>query len=693
MSSNKTELEVPSGFFTVEQLQTLSSREAENNRLVSVIGHIKDFQPPIKTRGSDWKCTLEIADHSIQSNSLGIKVVLFWPLENMPSESAVADIAVISRAKLQGFGGLRSLLSNINTTVHIMPSKKIPRNLCQSYTHLWKSCSFYHNSSSKKIDAPSYKETEYALMVNLKKSSRPTLSSKEHKLNKPQANNVREKYRLLADARPGEYCDLVGQIVKIRRQSSGVLSLYISDYSANDYLYDYIYEEKTAQTTSHTEEEYFTFQSSRDKSNWPGPFGKLTIQIALWDQNADYINDRAKCGDWLALNNVRMKLNSNGSILEGALHSENGKVLVQVLTLAEESPITSARLKSAKKRQLKYKQYYNKLVANNENNVKENSFGKKRKFDDTEVSGRKSKNRETKLGHIADQERIRLGTGLPQLNENIKSNFTDKTAVTLREILNSTFSSPTETRLIPSPFTNCKYKAIVRVIDYFPDQIEHFAVSLDDDETDEPSSSVKSEVSSKRLKNNWEWRFALLLEEASITESSDKECLWVVVDNYEAQHLLNLEKDATDLSQDKELLSQLKEQLFKLWGNLQEKKTAILQEISSKSQPIIIYHSPGMQPDPDSDAEKERTKNQTKMINSQPLASERNTLPIINPIEYVSLSSQRKLFHDIRPSNKAFTCCIQQYGIREVENHPVNSNLEPKILWKRQYSMFGTKIA
>ncbi|CCU75025.1 telomere-binding alpha subunit central domain-containing protein [Blumeria hordei DH14] len=650
--------------------------------------------------GLDWKCTLEITDHSIQPKSLGIKVVLFWPLENMPSESAVADIAVISRAKLQGFGGLRSLLSNINTTVHIMPSTKIPRNLCQSYKHLWKSCSFYHSSSSKKIDAPSYIETEYALKVNLKKSSHLTLSSKELKLIRPQANNVREKYRLVADARPGEYCDLVGQVVKIWRQSSGALSVYISDYSVNDYLYDYVNKDNRAQTKSYTKEEYYAIQSSRDTSYWPGPFGKLTIQIALWDQNADYINERAKCGDWLALNNVRMKLNSSGSILEGAIHSENGKVHVQVLTSAEESPISSARVESAKKRKLTYLKDYSKRVANKQKNVKKKNSGPKRKLDEIEVPGREPENRETELSHRADQKRIKLGTGRPQLNINIKSNFTEKTPVTLREILNSTFSSPTESRLVPSPFTNCKYKAIVRVIDYFPDQIEHFAVSLDDDEIDEPLGSATCEVSSKRPKNNWEWRFALLLEEASITESSKKECLWVVVDNYEAQHLLNLKEDATDLSQDEELLFKLKEQLFKLWGDLEEKKLAILRKMRSSkqkttttSQSIIVCHSPGMQPDPDSDTEKEKTKNQSKMINSQHFVSDRNTLPNTNPIEYVTLSSQRKPFYDLRPSNKAFTCCIQQYGIREVENHPANPNLEPKILWKRQYSMFGTKIA
>jgi protection-of-telomeres protein 1 len=45
-------------------------------------------------------------------------------------------------------------------------------------------------------------------------------------------------------------------------------------------------------------------------------------------------------------------------------------------------------------------------------------------------------------------------------------------------------------------------------------------------------------------KDIWEWRFALLVEDAS-SKDAKKERLWLMVDNHAAQGLLGLEDDAT----------------------------------------------------------------------------------------------------------------------------------------------------
>ena len=44
-------------------------------------------------------------------------------------------------------------------------------------------------------------------------------------------------------------------------------------------------------------------------------------------------------------------------------------------------------------------------------------------------------------------------------------------------------------------------------------------------------------------KNVWEWRFALLVEDASSKNSQER--LWLMVDNHAAQFLLGLDDDAT----------------------------------------------------------------------------------------------------------------------------------------------------
>src|SRR6187402_3616478 len=106
-----------------------------------------------------------------------------------------------------------------------------------------------------------------------------------------------------------------------------------------------------------------------------------------------------------------------------------------------------------------------------------------------------------------------------------------------------------------SPFTVGKYRANVRVIDYFPNKLEDFAVGrrasemdmLSDysggEETDLEEEMRNFKSGKGFAKNIWEWRFALLVEDASSEDSKDR--LWLFVDNHCAQGLLGLDDDAT----------------------------------------------------------------------------------------------------------------------------------------------------
>jgi hypothetical protein len=47
---------------------------------------------------------------------------------------------------------------------------------------------------------------------------------------------------------------------------------------------------------------------------------------------------------------------------------------------------------------------------------------------------------------------------------------------------------------------------------------------------------------------------------------------------------------------------------------------------------------------------------------------------------------------DLTISNKGFTCCIKQYGIKVPEESAVRANAGPGLRWKRMFGMFGTKI-
>ena len=64
------------------------------------------------------------------------------------------------------------------------------------------------------------------------------------------------------------------------------------------------------------------------------------------------------------------------------------------------------------------------------------------------------------------------------------------------------------------PFQNLRYRSSVRVVDYFPHNLEDFAVESNPDQAmltggGETSSSEESDQDLKR----WEWRFCLLVED------------------------------------------------------------------------------------------------------------------------------------------------------------------------------------
>jgi len=149
-------------------------------------------------------------------------------------------------------------------------------------------------------------------------------------------------------------------------------------------------------------------------------------------------------------------------------------------------------------------------------------------------------------------------------------------------------------------------------------------------------------------------------------------------------------------------LNALREQLFKLWGDLEEQKSAMLKkqaketegalppssfDITPSSPPVL----PGAQPDVDSDSDLddlgynsrnpklkptalvERTANSTTMIQgSQKVGSQPGTV--------------------LKPNNRTFTCCIRQYGVLVDEKDAFKANAGKGKRWQRKFGLFGTTI-
>ncbi len=212
------------------------------------------------------------------------------------------------------------------------------------------------------------------------------------------------------------------------------------------------------------------------------------------------------------------------------------------------------------------------------------------------------------------------------------------------------------------PFVNARYGVHVRVVNFYPRQLEDFAVGRKTSEYDvlsdcsgdsDSSSGNDGTLDSFVGRRLWEWRFALQLEDASAPRARAPARLWAVVGNAETQSLTGL--DASDLRHDDETLGRLRQQLFTLWGDLEEKKAA---QWKRDHKPPAKKPAGDKPPLDSSDDERGR-------------------------VERPSSSHVR---------NKPFACCLQQYGVKVAARGAAEANAGDGQKWERVFGMFGTRI-
>lgn len=222
------------------------------------------------------------------------------------------------------------------------------------------------------------------------------------------------------------------------------------------------------------------------------------------------------------------------------------------------------------------------------------------------------------------------------------------------------------------PFVNMKYRANVRVVNFMPPDLEDFAQPkklkkrkhpefemLSDEESDaDADMEGEEEAVDRSTAREWEWRFFLELEDASSHGENQKEkkTLWVAVNNPSAQCLLSL--DASDLRSDQKNLEALRQRLFLLWGDLEEKKSL---EEENKRQAALTNRG----------------------VNRPPLHSSDDEGRV--PQKQGPGSSQVR--------SRPFSCCIHQYGVEVPEEDPLKADAGEGMRWQRMFGLFGTRIA
>ncbi|KAK0124218.1 hypothetical protein ONS95_009195 [Cadophora gregata] len=656
----------------------------------------------------DFKCTLELIDHSIQDESYGIQISFFWPEENMPTISGPADIVLLRNVRAQMYQGAISLIAHKTTECHVLAATRVPTKALNSPTAQWQSF------PPGKFRQPSLMETNYAIWAKSRSNEMDLPSDHEFHEKSMQAMTVKDKFSLLKNVKPEHFYNILGQVIKLH-DTMNVMTLYLSDYTPHSSFYNNAWGGEGASSDAKDGDEYGYIKSrGKDPKAWPGPFGKMSIQLNLYDEHATYVREYVKVKQWVLLSNVQIKYGKMGGLLEGYLRGDRqnfeGKIQVQIMEKSEDPEGNDIRWKEAMKRSL---EYWKKHEAQKKAILcEDDGLGNKRKAEDDRPVKLNSKQRRREKRAAAEKEAAASEKKLAEklnLNDNVRCSFPDKIPTSLKVIMEpETLPHPGESSY-PSPFTVRKYRANVRIVNYAPEKIEDFSVWRRESEYDmlsdysggedtDVEEDMRSFTSGKGFaKKIWEWRFWLQVEDACSNTSPTRpeKRLWLLVDNSAAQGLLGLDDDAANLRRNPDLLARLKEQLFKLWGDLEEQKSELLRLHGSKVETLLpsSFESSttpprdiGQQPDVDSDSESDRL--QSKTWKGKGKDKKRGMGDVLPP----GASASDGELSNLLPRNKAFTCCIQQYGVKTAEDDPAKANAGDGRRWQRVFALFGTNI-
>lgn len=623
----------------------------------------------------DHKCTMTLYDLSTQDEGDGILLNIFRPPEHMPYVEA-GDIVTVYSAKVQFHNSDNaSLLTSYQTTIHIYDGARLSK--CTSARIARK------DSSHECKRTPDAKDEEYVLSLyqRLDKTIIPDdATTRAH-----QSLNVQEKFSELKDVEERRFVDLIVEVAKQPYDLGDKICLWVSDYTEHTAFFNHQPADGLNGFGRDGDPLGYTYKFNRNRNmppndgqQWLGPSGKMSMQITCWGPHADFIRNQVKGGDWVRLRNVQIGRGRGVENMEGFLREDTkypDRLYVETLDPAADGEMIDPRLKNAIRRKRDY---------DREHKRKGKGQGKRSAPDEPVKENTKSKRKKSRTEKQKEhQEKENKAEEQIGLNDLIICENHDRSILPLSAVLqpipyHTTINNEPVT--LDLPFTNVNFRAQVRVVDFHPAKLEDFAVNVkqkkypclaeEGDESDEdgsPSSS-DSEIDPEQVERVgyvWEWRFALKVEEvvpsaSSKTNNTKKKSaasVWALVNNQDAQLLTGLDAVNLHSEDNKGVLSDLRERMFSLWGNLEECKT--WEEASKKKQIGKQLEAPPVDSD---DEEREITAN----MNIGPASSQL--------------------------TNKPFRCCLQQYGIKVETEKNQDDNAGEGYRWERMFGLFGTKI-
>ena len=587
-----------------------------------VMGVVVDLLAPNRPpSGSDWQMTFKLLDPKLRDSvygSQGMTVKFFKAdYEHLPQVRNLGDIVLLRNIKVMAFRGQQTLLSSYQTVVVVFPGSAIPepafRIAYEGSKRL--ECLGIHRAKEQ------VHVSEQSYAIDLKHEMRNTVeglpstnvvgfgdggfnpvasdgpAAKRPRLSEPSLparppplapmgaavrtrhsdglpqpvaepvlrSSFGPKFKLVQDLAHFNFADICAQVVKKYPLPYGGCELYVSDYTANKAMWFY---PPPGEEDSHERDgDIFGYAGGLTKRQFPGPWEWNVLKVNVKDPHAHFVNQKVAEGDFVLLHNVKMKIKDEGAKLEGDMWPDGRNLeKVQVTRLMKHDvPEIQAILERKQK-------YWA---------VRETKLGHQEVAGQTKTARKKAKKRKKLEREAAEAEARETSAkekSKADVNPHVRCSHDEVPVSSIKDILDLDderhTNTPSSGESYVIPFINAKYRVRARVVDFEPKTLGVFSVPAEpEDEEDRSINSI--EGVSWQTSQKYMWSFRLLLEDASTAArpgGGERERIWITFHHESAQYLLgNDVDDPSNLRADKQLLAKLREKMYILWGNLEER--------------------------------------------------------------------------------------------------------------------------
>lgn len=238
-----------------------------------------------------------------------------------------------------------------------------------------------------------------------------------------QATNLKVKSCELKDARPGMFCDLVGEVIHMYDVDERT-TVYLSDYTSNKNFYNHvipgvnpIMEGRDGDDFGYSNPKMII--NSKKTNEWKGPYGKMSVQLTAFDGHSERFREHVKVGNWVKLFNVYFEFPKTGGCLEAKLRTDKrahkGKVQVEVLAPPENKEDMDFLWKNALRRKRDYQETVRKQKREFEQEIEAVTGKRKRDDGDEPVKSsgklRRKEKRKAMQEKLQQKSKIEAGKG------------------------------------------------------------------------------------------------------------------------------------------------------------------------------------------------------------------------------------------------------------------------------------------